>query len=53
MVGFQLAVLYVIIREGRMPIEPKNTPITILKERFAIGEITAEEFEKGKEILLK
>lgn len=53
MVGFLLAVLYVIIREVRMPIEPKNTLVTILKERFAKGEITAEEFEKGKEILLK
>ena len=34
MVGFLLAVLYVILREVRMPIEPKNTPVTILKERF-------------------
>jgi putative membrane protein len=53
MAGFLLAVLYVIIREVRMPIEPKNTPVNILKERFARGEITAEEFEKGKDILLK
>ena len=53
MVGFLLAVLYAIIREVRMPTEPKNTPVTILKERFAQGQITAEEFEKGKEILMK
>ena len=53
MVGFLLAVLYAIIREVRMPIEPKNTPVTILKERFAKGEITAEEFEKGKDLLMK
>jgi uncharacterized membrane protein len=36
-----------------MPIEPKSTPVTILKERFAKGEITAEEFEKGKDLLMK
>jgi len=53
MAGFLLAVLYVIIREVRMPIEPKSTPVTILKERFAKGEITAEEFEKGKDLLMK
>jgi hypothetical protein len=53
MAGFLLAVQYVIIREVRMPIEPKNTPVTLLKERFAQGQITAEEFEKGKEILMK
>jgi uncharacterized membrane protein len=53
MAGFLPAVLYVIIREVRMPLEPKNTPVTILKERFAQGLITAEEFEKGKEILMK
>jgi len=32
--GFLLAVLYGIIREVRMPIEPKNTPVTILKRAF-------------------
>ena len=48
MVGFLLAVLYAIIREVRMPIEPKNSLVTILKERFVKGEITAEEFEKRK-----
>ena len=31
----------------------KNTPLDILKKRFAIGEITKEEFEEMKEILKK
>jgi len=53
MVGFMLAVLYVIIREVRMPPEPGNTAVDILKERFARGEITSEEYEKGKEIVMK
>jgi len=53
MVGFLLAVLYVIIREVRMPIEPKNAPVDILKERFARGEIAPEEYEKQKEVLMK
>jgi putative membrane protein len=53
MVGFLLAVLYGIIREVRMPIEPKNTPLDILKERFAKGEITTEEYEQRKDALMK
>jgi len=53
MFGFLIAILYGIIREVRMPIETKNTPLDILKERFAKGEITSEEYEKGKEVLLK
>jgi len=53
MVGFLLAILYGIIREVRMPIETKNMPLDILKERFARGEITLEEYEKGKDVLMK
>jgi putative membrane protein len=53
MVGFLLAVLYVIIREVRMPVEVKNIPIDILKERFARGEITLEEYEMRKDALMK
>ena len=53
MVGFLLAVLYGIIREVRMPVEPKNTAVDILKERFARGEITTEEYELKKDALMK
>jgi putative membrane protein len=53
MYGFLLAILYVIIREVRMPIETLKTPVDILKARFAKGEITVEEYEKGKDVLMK
>ena len=53
MFGFLIAILYAIIREVRMPVETKNTPLDILKARFAHGEITPEEYEKGKEVLMK
>ncbi|MCX6686699.1 MAG: SHOCT domain-containing protein [Methanoregula sp.] len=53
MYGFLLAILYVIIREVRMPIETQKTPVDILKARFAKGEITVEEYEKGKDVLMK
>jgi uncharacterized membrane protein len=48
-----LAVLYGIIREVRMPVEPKNTAVDILKKRFARGEITTEEYEQRKDALMK
>ena len=53
MVGVLLAILYVIIREVRMPIDTTNTPLDILKARFARGEIPLEEYEKAKDALMK
>jgi putative membrane protein len=53
MFGFLLAILYVIIREVRMPIETQKTPVDFLKARFARGEISIEEYEKGKDVLMK
>ena len=53
MAGFLLAVLYGIIREVRMPTETTNTPLDILKARFARGEIPLEDYEKAKDALMK
>ena len=53
MFGYLIAVLYIIIREVRKPAEPGKTPADLLKERFAKGDITMEEFEKGRDALLK
>ena len=53
MVGYPIAILYVIIREVRMPVDTEKNPIDILKARLAKGEITIEECEKGKEVLMK
>lgn len=33
------------------PIPPSDTPLDILARRFAKGEITAEEYQKGRDLL--
>jgi uncharacterized membrane protein len=51
--GHFIAVLYVIIREVRKPLEQEKTTVDILKERYARGKITGEEFGKARDILVK
>ena len=36
---------------GPPPVTPRETPLDILARRFASGEITAEEFQKGRDLL--
>jgi len=33
------------------PAPPRETPLDILARRFAAGEITAEDYEKGRDLL--
>lgn len=38
--------------QGAMPLAPpRETPLEILARRFASGEITAEEYERGRDLL--
>ena len=54
-VGLALLVGWIIgtvSQRGRGPIEPRRpTPSEILRERFARGEITEQEFEQAKKVL--
>lgn len=45
------AVVTVTRRSGDAGREPQQTPLDILRERYARGEITAEEFEQAKRTL--
>ncbi len=36
---------------GAQPQAPRETPLEILARRFASGEITAEEYERGRDLL--
>ena len=55
MIGILALILYIIIREtgGPKPLPEGKTPMDIVKERYAKGEITSDEFQKMKEDLKK
>jgi len=46
MIGIVFLLLYIVIRESKTEVE--KTPLEILKERYAKGEITEEEYVKMK-----
>lgn len=50
---FIIIVVFIIIRSLKTDTSKskENTPLSILKKRFAKGEITKEEFEEAKRIL--
>jgi putative membrane protein len=50
MVGIIFLLLYIVIRETP-PAEKKKAPLEILKERYAKGEISEEEYRKMKQEL--
>jgi putative membrane protein len=50
--GYLPAVLYAIIRDVRSSRGKEKTPMDILRERFAEGQLSEEEFENKKKILL-
>ena len=51
--GYFAALVYLVIAGIRKPVEAGKTPLDTLKERYAKGEITAQEYEAAKEILTK
>jgi putative membrane protein len=55
MIGILALLLYVIIREtgGQKTLSEAKTALEILKERYAKGEITTEQFQKMSEELRK
>jgi putative membrane protein len=55
MIGILFLIVYLIIRESgaRRVAEGQRTPIDILKERYAKGEVTSEQFQKMSEDLKK
>ncbi|RLI78222.1 SHOCT domain-containing protein [Archaeoglobales archaeon] len=50
MIGVVFLILYVVVRESRVE-KVGKTPLEILKERYAKGEITKEEYAKMKKEL--
>ncbi len=55
MIGILVLILYIILREtgGQKTLPEGKTAMDILKERYAKGEITGEEFQKMSEDLKK
>jgi putative membrane protein len=55
MVGLLFLVIYIVIRETgtQKPVTEGKTAMDILKERYAKGEITSEQFQKMSEDLKK
>ena len=55
MIGLLFLIIYIIIREtgAQKPVQEGKTPMDILKERYAKGEITSEEFRTISEDLKK
>ncbi|MDO8873412.1 MAG: SHOCT domain-containing protein [Methanoregula sp.] len=55
MIGILFLIMYLIIREssGQRAVEGQKTPMDILKERYAKGEITSEQFQMISEDLKK
>lgn len=55
MAGILFLIIYIAVREtsGQMPVSGEKSPVDILKERYAKGEITSEQFGKMSEDLKK
>lgn len=54
MIGVLFLVMYIIIREtGQRGTHGEKSPLDIVKERYAKGEITSEQFQKMSEDLKK
>jgi hypothetical protein len=55
MVGVLFLVIYIIVREtgGQKPVPGEKSTMDILKERYAKGEVTSEQFQKMSEDLKK
>jgi len=52
MVGIIFLLLYIVIREtSKPPVQEGKTPLDLLKERLAKGEITEEEYKRLKKEL--